>query len=230
MKERIIRTCIIACVFGVLQYFVLTIYGMQLYPGGTVQDRSTDGYLFWQNFLSDLGRHPAWNGQKNPGAPIYKLTLSLVGYSLMLFFPAFVWLLEKPFSKILAGICVAIGFIAGYGYIGIALNPVNIDYGRHINFVQLSFITFCLLCLILSLAIYKDEIFPNKYAYALWAFCVVLTVQIAIMILGPRSWHSDSALRLQVLAQKIIVYAQMFTMLYLARGCFGILNQQFKKA
>jgi len=38
---------------------------MFLYPGGTYRDTNTEGYILSQNFLSDLGRWSAWNGDQN---------------------------------------------------------------------------------------------------------------------------------------------------------------------
>lgn len=38
---------------------------MLFYPGGTTAIHSTIGYMFWDNYFSDLGRTIAWNGASN---------------------------------------------------------------------------------------------------------------------------------------------------------------------
>lgn len=52
--------------WGVLSFFVLSTLSMPFYPGGTYRDRSSVGYRFIGNFLSDLGMPSSWSGAANP--------------------------------------------------------------------------------------------------------------------------------------------------------------------
>jgi hypothetical protein len=42
-------------IYAAAQFIVLTAIAMAVYPGGAVYRRGSDGYLFFQNFFSDLG-------------------------------------------------------------------------------------------------------------------------------------------------------------------------------
>ena len=55
---------------GLAAAVVLTAVAMFLYPGGTLFDRTSRGYSFFENSFSDLGSTVAWNGQSNPGSSI----------------------------------------------------------------------------------------------------------------------------------------------------------------
>ena len=41
--------------WGIGIFLLLNFISMILYPGGTIIDKDTDGYLFFYNFLSNLG-------------------------------------------------------------------------------------------------------------------------------------------------------------------------------
>ncbi|SVE53416.1 uncharacterized protein METZ01_LOCUS506270, partial [marine metagenome] len=61
-----LRRCVY--IFGIastLLFFVLTIYCMSIYPGGIVTDHHTEGYSFFKNYFSDLGRTHNFLGQSN---------------------------------------------------------------------------------------------------------------------------------------------------------------------
>jgi hypothetical protein len=113
-----------------------------------------------------------------------------------------------------------LGVISGLAYIGIALNPLNQDYHDHVTYVQLGFIAFLGMTFFFAMTIYRDPYFSNFYAVLLLFFSVILALQICIMIFGPRSWSSIEALRLQVIAQKIVVYVEIFIMMILMWGTY----------
>jgi hypothetical protein len=60
--ERIARSVVFASVVG---FVALLLPAMRDYPGGTVWDRTTRGSDFWFNYLSDLQRSVALNGEPN---------------------------------------------------------------------------------------------------------------------------------------------------------------------
>jgi hypothetical protein len=60
----------------------------------------------------------------------------------------------------------------------------------------------------------------------LLVFAGVLGLQIMVMLFGPRSWSSDEALRLQVIAQKIVVYSEILAMSLLAYGAITVLQKK----
>jgi hypothetical protein len=60
--ERLARW---ATVISVAGFLALLLPAMLLYPGGTVWDRTAPGSDFWFNYLSDLQRSVALNGEPN---------------------------------------------------------------------------------------------------------------------------------------------------------------------
>ncbi len=207
-------------ILGLAQYLGITTWLMTEYPGGNLHDKTAAGYDFFRNFLSDLGRTRAFRLGSNPTAPWYALSLGLAGCSTIVFFGAlghFLFYVSKNWWAVPATLFAV---VAGMGYIGVAVNPINVDYGRHIMFVQIGFIGFWLMGVCIAMAISRSPVFPNMYARAMWGFLIVLGVQIVIMLFGPRSWTTEPALLLQVTAQKIVVYSEIAAMLFVNIGAF----------
>jgi hypothetical protein len=50
-KRAILKTCVVSFIV----YAVSNLLAMLLYPGGTSFDKDVKGYLFFENFFSDLG-------------------------------------------------------------------------------------------------------------------------------------------------------------------------------
>jgi hypothetical protein len=59
------RIAAFVIVFAVMGFVSLAVPAMQAYPGGTLWDTTTRGNDFWLNFLSDLQRGVALNGELN---------------------------------------------------------------------------------------------------------------------------------------------------------------------
>ena len=125
-----------------LVLFILLIsIAMIIYPGGTYRDLSTEGYIFSQNFLSDLGRWSSWNqGQNFYSSLLFSFSFMIVG----LVFSAFFWTLPSIFNEedfyFLTKIGSSAGIISGVLIIGVALTPADIksdQQGRTIVFCQL---------------------------------------------------------------------------------------------
>ena len=70
-----------------IQFIVLTVIAMILYPGGLLTDDSTTGYNFFRNFFSDLGRTVNYAGGGQWGsAVLFFIALALGGVGLIYFF------------------------------------------------------------------------------------------------------------------------------------------------
>lgn len=203
---------------GMLQYAVVTWWLMSFYPGGRIGLQDSIGYDFMMNFLSDLGRTSRFGRGPNPTAFGYMVTLSWAGISTIIFFSALSYYFLKVTKSSVAVLVLILGVIAGGGYIGVALNPINEGYWDHVKYVQWGFIGFWCMTLAVAYCIFRSPGFSNFYGRMLIVFAIVLGIQICIMIFGPRSWSSDEALFLQVTAQKIVVYSEIIAMALLAFG------------
>ena len=210
-----IRLSFLLGFIGVVQFLFVTTWLMSEYPGGRIGYAGSEGYDFFRNFLSDLGRTRGFGRGFNPLAEYYKYSLVIAGLATILFFCSlahFLFYISKNWWAVLVSL---MAILAGVGYIGLGMNPIDEDYWRHRFFVQLGFIGFWWMSVFTAVAITRSPFFPNKYARMLMWFLALLGVQICVMIFGPRSWSGSTALFLQVTAQKIVVYSEILVMLVL---------------
>ena len=210
-------------IFGAIQFLVFTTYAMTIYPGGTIHNHSLDVYSFFTNYFSDLGRTRTFNGASNWAChTLFKTALTILGICIILFFITLQSFFENGFTKVMAILATFFGIIAGACYIGLSWLPYDIAFWEHRYFVQAGFISFLLMSLFYSIAIFYDEIYPNKYGWAFLMFMMILVPQIIVMIYGPRSWTSPNALLLQATSQKVVVYSQILCLLYQAVGLWKL--------
>jgi len=208
---------------GALLFLVLTGLAMYLYPGGTIHAPELESYSFLNNYFSDLGRTKTFDGLSNRTChSIFKAALTISGFTLILFFIALPSLFSKPSTKMLITIAAVLGIVAGVCYIGIGWVPWNEDYWVHRRYVRISFLAFLGMTLLYTTAIFSDPNYPNKYGRALLTFFIVLLIQIIIMFFGPRAYRTSEALFLQAVAQKIVVYAEILVMVYMAWGAIKL--------
>jgi hypothetical protein len=201
----------------------VTTYLMSIYPGGRIGYRESIGYDFALNFLSDLGRTSRFGYGDNPTAWGYMVTLSIAGACTICFFGALCYYFLRTTKSPIALVCGVLGVIAGAGYIGVALNPVNEGYWIHVRYVQWGFIGFWCMTLTCAWLIFRHPAFPDRYGRILLAFAGILGIQILIMYFGPRSWTSLEALWFQVIAQKIVIYSEILAMTALGIGAIRTL-------
>ncbi len=210
-QHRFIR----AGFFGAIQFFILTTTAIFLYPGGTIHEPNLEQYSFFYNFFSDLGRTHTFDGTTNKVCHlIFKTTLTISGICIVLFFIALPGLFKDKGSKSLALITMIFGVLAGLSYIGIGHVPWNVDYWGHRFYVRVGFLAFLAMTLFYTLSIFKEKTYPNRYAFALAVFAIILLVQIIIMFCASNAWQSNEALFFQAVAQKVVVYAEIICMLY----------------
>ncbi len=208
---------------GALTFLLLTSLAMYLYPGGTIHAPELESYSFLNNYFSDLGRTRTFDRQSNLTCHIlFKTALTFTGLTLMLYFTALPTLFSKTETRILITIAAVLGLIAGGSYIGIGWVPWNEDYWLHRKYVRASFLSFLTMSLFYAVAIFSEPKYPNKYGRVLLLFCAVLLIQIAIMFFGPRAYRTSAGLFLQAVAQKVVVYAEILVMVYLAWGAIRL--------
>jgi hypothetical membrane protein len=200
---------------------------MYLYEGGSIHQPNLDTYSFTTNFFSDLGRYRLPNREMNvPTSLIFKTTMAVTGLCISLFFLAVPSLFKKGGTKALATIAAFFGIIAGISYILIGNIPYDLSYWAHTRYVRIGFISFFLMVIFYTSAIFAERDYPNRYGWLFILFGVILLIQISVMLLGPRSWQSEEALYLQAVAQKIVVYAEMICMLMQSIGALKVRQKQ----
>lgn len=196
---------------------VLTVISGFRYPGGTFQDHSTRGYLFFENFLSDLGMTVAHNGEANRlGGVLFMVALlvlvvglggSLVGFvRLHSATPA-----SRPYSR-LAGV---VGLIVCVCFAGVALTPENHLLGLHIFFTRAAWRLFVLVPLFLFAASLRSQDAPRGMSSAWLFLTVMLAGYVWVLDFGPRI-REPGGLVTQVAAQKVIAITAILTFVYLS--------------
>ena len=116
---------------GVLQFLVCVPLAMIWYAGGSPFQEQADGYAFFANFLSDLGRTVAWSGQANGASSIVfngsLIVLAVSQVPFYLFFPL------HAADKTVPLLCAAaLGIVSCGGLIGVGLTPYDLYLRSHI--------------------------------------------------------------------------------------------------
>lgn len=208
---------------GCVQFIVLSAVAMLLYPGGNYSDNSTAGYEFHRNFFSDLGRTVAHNGDSNTAAMIlFIVGLSVAGLALILYFlavpPHFT---GNRTARRLSLVGSTVGVISGLGFIGIAATPANANLTVHRLFVDVAFTGFLLVVFCYSAAILKSRAYPRLYAYAYFAFAIILALYLILLFGGPEV-ESAGGVVIQAVGQKIVVYAGIVCVVIQSWGAYQV--------
>lgn len=77
-----------ACVSGLFGYLLCIIASARLYPGGTWDDRTTQGFSFWENFWCDLLSPVAiGGGEHRLGSYLARAAFVSFAFSMLTFWP-----------------------------------------------------------------------------------------------------------------------------------------------
>lgn len=202
-----------------LQFIVLTIIAMLVYPGGTLTDPTTERYSFFTNFFSDLGTLTSYNGSSNLAANVlFATALTGAGLGLIYFFAVFpMYFQENRYGRFLSLLGSVCGVITGLGYIGVAFTPADQFIYFHILFVQIAFSAFLGAAIFYTATIFTHPDYPNQYAIVYILFAVLLAVYLWLIFFGPDA-DTLTGVQIQATGQKIIVYAAILTMFIQAYG------------
>jgi hypothetical protein len=119
--DRIASCAIVAAVIG---FLALIVPAMRAYPGGTAWDSTTRGSDFWLNYLSDLQRSVALNGEPNAeGSALAQAAMLVLAVGLA---PLW-WLVGRLFlGRPRLGRAVRLSGVAGVvGSIAVGLMPAD---------------------------------------------------------------------------------------------------------
>lgn len=195
--------------YAALQFIVLTIIAMIVYPGGAVFALSSAHYLFFQNFFSDLGATQTPSGHSNiPSHILFIVALASVGLALMLFSTTWRTIVDRRHAGRRLGLAAQwVALVAGIGFIGIAVTPWNHVLDAHNAFVRLAF-GLLLMYVLLLIAIQLQNDWPRVFIMLNVLYVLVLIAYVTILFGGP-ALSTKSGLEFQVTAQKIIVYSSI---------------------
>ena len=74
-------------VIGCVQFLIFSTIAMFNYSGGTSWNKSAEGYTFWHNVMSDLGRTVSYSGISNTfSSTIFNSSLIFFGISIIIIY------------------------------------------------------------------------------------------------------------------------------------------------
>ena len=213
------KACIFE-IFGCIQYMILIFTAMLFYTGGTVDDPSVQGYLFWGNSLSDLGRTIAYSGQINTvSMVIFSFTLFLWAISMIPFYLVLLSLFnETRMQKRLCLVGTVFAIIAAISLVGISFMPDDILDGPHMIFVYIGYASLVIVGAMYSTVFYSDKEFPKIFAYIFIIFTIVHFITSIMGLIGLASLNN-----LMVIGQKI---GRFTTVICFAIVAYGVLKQK----
>lgn len=222
LRRKELKAATIACV----QFVVLTALAMLVYRGGNHLDPHYRAYSFIHNFFSDLGLTRTYRGESNLVPMIlFSTALTGAGLGLALFFSAFRGFFARTLlQRTLSGLGTVAGWIAGICFVGVAWAPADRALQWHRDFVFWAFQAFPVAVLLFVLAMLLDLRYPRRYALALAAFLMVLGAYLALIFRGP-ALNTALGLVVQVVGQKVVVYASVVSVLVQAIGALEQLER-----
>ena len=223
MNNRIIqnRTKMfgIIAVIGLVQFLLFSTIAMFFYSGGTSWNKLAEGYTFWHNVMSDLGRTVSYSGLSNTiSSKIFNSSLMIFGISIIIIYLN----MSKSFllSKNFVSIIKIIGIISGLGMIGVSLTPDDILSDEHMLavWIWILSLTTVLILFIVSKVTYQnyDSIF---YVSAILLFAVLIHIGQGLLDM----WSPTVAT-----TQKVVVYLNVLWYLLISNNIINQ-NKQLKK-
>ena len=191
-------------------FITFNVFAMFFYPGSTFLNNLSTGYLFTQNFLSDLGRTLTFSGEVNfLSSQLFNMSLILVGGVFSLFYLHVRKVFNTENQRALAFIGSFFGLLGGLSMMGVGLTPADLYLEIHIICATWLF-RFCFVAsLCYSFVIFGHAQFENKFATGYLVFTFSILLYILVSELGPDPKISQFSLMLQVVSQKIILLILM---------------------
>jgi hypothetical membrane protein len=207
-------------IIGCVQYIVFLFVAMLFYAGGTANDPSVQGYTFWGNYISDLGRTKAHSGKSNTiSMIIFTITEIILGVSLIPFFLALPSLFEEiKQEKILGTIGSFFGVIFSICLIGIAFTPVDIMFRPHMIFVIVGYISLFFMGILYTTTMFLNKDLPKQFAYIFLFFTVIYVISLTFAIVVGITTYSP----ILVLGQKIGRITTLICCIFVAYGAKNI--------
>ena len=202
--------------YSIILFCVLNIIAMFLYPGGTIHNKEQTGYMFTNNFFSDLGTTISYSGVDNTiSCILFNASLCICGVTFVMLFLKIRTLFQ---FKIMSSFATLFGVLGGLCFIGVAFTPANLLLDPHIFFAHGIFRCLLVASILYTILMFKTEGFENKYGYGFITLVVAVFVYIIISELGPDPRSHPGALTLQVISQKLIAFWLLLSIYFYSIG------------
>lgn len=205
-------------------YVILSSIAMLFYAGGTYIDSNTQGYSFWSNFLSDLGRTRGYSGKSNTiSCVLFTIMYTTLGFFLIPFFfflPHF--FNENEAERRICIIASIFGIGTGISYIGVAFTPWDLYFLAHGAFGVISSLTLLIALFLYSIVMIRNKTYPKKNTFTLIALDMLLVISIILPLIGV-SIETAEGLMITVTIQKILTY---FSLVFLFIHSYSAWKQE----
>lgn len=203
--------------YAAVQFVALTTIAMIVYPGGNYTDPRATGYVFAENFFSDLGATTTWWGRTNhASAALFALALASIGAAFVGF--AATWRVHVTPRGRARGLGVAgqvLATASGTAFVGVAVTPINLALDAHNTFVLAAFGLLLGATACTTIAWWRNAA-PRAQLVASLLYVAAVLAYLAVTIAALRVGFADAgARRVMAVAQKLVVYASMGYVVYL---------------
>ena len=201
-------------------FILLQIAAMITYPGGTILDKTTVGYFFTLNFVSDLGTYTAYNGANNFFSLIlFVIAMTLAGFTFTFYYLALPQFFKDQKTNYYIAILGTIFALGGsISMIGTAFTPGDLYPSPHDLFANWIFRFFLVTSFCYTIVIFRTSVLPNKYALGYAVFTLMIAMYVGVLELAPSPFLSHSALVFNVVTQKLIVLVFCLAIMYQTFG------------
>ena len=214
-KNKLKQWAFFTPVVGSSLFVILTICAMFTFAGGYSFNPTSPGYSFFKNFFSDLGMITAYSGESNMvSSTLFLLATLFTGLFMMPYFALIPSLFKtNKVNFILVIFGSILGFIAAIGYIGIGFSPwdkSDASLSAHMFFVYLAFPMTLPVVICYVIAFLREKEFPRILSYVYITMGIILVIYLYLLFFGPSSGTEIGRI-IQVVGQKVIVYAEILT-------------------
>tara|TARA_B100000029_G_scaffold512536_1_gene609440 strand:- start:4593 stop:5294 length:702 start_codon:yes stop_codon:yes gene_type:complete len=222
------RVLTVMPVISLLLFVLMLAFSMSIYSGGTRADFNALGYTFSENYISDLGRYIAINGQNNTSAMIvFIFAFFVLGSSFFIFFYKNYYFIKGEYQINLNIFRLATFFAlsATICIIGVALTPSDVNFDDHVMFAEWIFRFFFAASILYAISYFKIS---SKTKFLGLGY-LILSIATGTYILFSdfklnKVLFSDTLIA-DVLAQKFIVCSLVIGFLII-----GYFNYQITKS
>ncbi|MFW9829793.1 MAG: hypothetical protein ACFFEY_19625 [Candidatus Thorarchaeota archaeon] len=204
---------------GIILYVILIGFAMLAYPGGIRENPSIDGYSFWGNTFSDLGRITAWNGENNLISMIlFTFAYGIHIITLIPFYLKFMKIFSKSGLKgKTSKIGSYFGIISSIAFVGILFTPSDILNTIHWIFVFIGYPSLLIMGIFYSITLYFSNQFSKKFAYIFIVIIIFYSISLLIGLIGM-----SFSRNIMIIGQKIMRLALLLDFSLLIYGAWKI--------
>ena len=193
---------------GCIEFVIFSTIAMFFYGGGTSWNKSAEGYTFWHNVLSDLGRTVSYSGlPNNVSSPMFNLALSFFGICIIVIYLSMGKDFLRPYWLML--VILIGGIISGTGVVIIGFAPDDVLSDYHMLGVWMWALPLFAVLLFFIINAVINRIY-DKFFFLTCTLAAVLFIHIGQGVIGL--WSPIVAA-----TQKIVVYFNIIWYLWICR-------------